>query len=81
MGFYGGLVYLTPTFGGLLVTEASNQSGTLFSESRLEAALSGALGCPPTTLVQAVTDAVRGFVDKAEQSDDITAMAIRINGS
>jgi sigma-B regulation protein RsbU (phosphoserine phosphatase) len=62
------------------VTEATNEANVLFSEPRLEAVLRGVAreGCE--SLVQAVTDAIAGFVGSAPQADDITAMAVRWSG-
>jgi phosphoserine phosphatase RsbU/P len=62
------------------VTEATNASGELFAEARLEAVLRAAAGNGTRTIVEAVGDAVRSFVGNAPQSDDITAMAVRIVG-
>jgi sigma-B regulation protein RsbU (phosphoserine phosphatase) len=59
------------------ITEATDCNGALFSEQRLEAALSGASGAGTTAVVDAVADAVKRFVGGAQQSDDITAMAMR----
>ena len=62
------------------VTEATNGSGELFAEARLEAVLRAAAGNGTRMIVEAVGDAVRSFVGNAPQSDDITAMAVRIVG-
>jgi sigma-B regulation protein RsbU (phosphoserine phosphatase) len=59
------------------ITEATDFNGALFSEQRLEAALLGAPGAGTTAVVDAVADAVKRFVGEAQQSDDITAMAMR----
>ena len=59
------------------ITEATDCNGALFSEQRLEAALLGASGVGTTAVVDAVADAVKRFVGEAQQSDDITAMAMR----
>ncbi len=59
------------------VTEASNEIGALFSEERLEAALRSAGAARSADVVKSVTAAVRAFVGKAEQADDVTAMADR----
>lgn len=59
------------------IPEATDRNGGLFSEQRLEAALLTASGAATTAVIATVADAVKRFVGEAEQSDDITAMAIR----
>jgi sigma-B regulation protein RsbU (phosphoserine phosphatase) len=59
------------------ITEATDSHGALFSEQRLEAALSAAAGGSSNSIVSVVADAVQKFVGGCEQSDDITAMAVR----
>ena len=57
------------------VTEARNSQLTLFGLDRLHAALQTASGEPQQLMLQ-VADAVRQFVGDAEQSDDLTMLAI-----
>jgi sigma-B regulation protein RsbU (phosphoserine phosphatase) len=60
------------------VTEAANQQGELFAETRLEAVLRAAGGCSTAAeTVKSVAAAVRGFVGTALPSDDITMLAVR----
>ena len=60
------------------ITEAVNPQDELFSKSRLEAVLRDAVDRPITALVDGVAEAVKTFADAAPQSDDITAMALRL---
>jgi phosphoserine phosphatase RsbU/P len=60
------------------ITEATNRSGELFTEQRLETVLREAAGNGTRKIVEAVSGAVHLFVAGAPQSDDITAMAVRI---
>jgi phosphoserine phosphatase RsbU/P len=60
------------------ITEAADVSGELFSEQRLEQALLTTPAASANAVVGAVADAVRRFVGVAEQSDDMTAMAMRL---
>ncbi len=59
------------------VTEATNAVAEQFGEARLEAVLRQAAGKPSARIVDAVAAALRGFVDGAEPSDDITMLALR----
>jgi phosphoserine phosphatase RsbU/P len=59
------------------VSEAGNLSYELFSEERIEGILRGMPFVKSSDLVNAVASAVRDFAGGAEQSDDITMMAIR----
>jgi sigma-B regulation protein RsbU (phosphoserine phosphatase) len=59
------------------VTEAADPNNALFSEERLEALLRDATPSCSADLVNLVAAAVRDFAAGAEQSDDITMMAIR----
>ena len=69
----GEVIYLS-TDG---VIEASNPQGDVFSEERLEAVLRGSGGRTSAEIVRSVGEAVRGFIDQAAPSDDITMLAIR----
>ncbi|MDR1572679.1 MAG: SpoIIE family protein phosphatase, partial [Clostridiales Family XIII bacterium] len=63
------------------VSEANDTQGDLFTEDRIlntlnESAIKSALGC-----VDTVRESVERFTDGAEQSDDITALALLYNGA
>jgi serine phosphatase RsbU (regulator of sigma subunit)/CHASE2 domain-containing sensor protein len=70
----GGAVLLLYTDG---VTEAQDEAGGFYSAQRLSQMLSTTPGQSARTVVDACFDAVRRFVGKAEQADDITVLAIR----
>jgi serine phosphatase RsbU (regulator of sigma subunit) len=59
------------------VTEAMDSAGNLFSERRLQEFLQRAPKLSPTELIQNVVSEVKRFSCGAEQSDDITALAIQ----
>ena len=63
------------------VTEAMNENGDMFRENRLQATLDGT---PPTAdaavLTSAVQEALQAHVGDAEQSDDITMLALVYHG-
>ena len=61
------------------VTEAKDVSRQQYGRNRLFATLS-ACSRKPDALVRAVEDSVRSFAGKAEQSDDITMLAVRYDG-
>jgi phosphoserine phosphatase RsbU/P len=69
----GSMIYLY-TDG---VTEAANHADELFSEERLESVLRDAINGQSADVVNSVATAVHRFVGDAQQSDDITMMAIR----
>lgn len=58
------------------VTEATNAAEQLFGMKRLEAALGANAEKNPQELLQAVKQAVDGFVGEAEQFDDITMLGM-----
>jgi sigma-B regulation protein RsbU (phosphoserine phosphatase) len=58
------------------ITEAFNPSGEEFGAARLEAALEAARGRVAADLVAAILAATTEFAAGAEQSDDITALAL-----
>lgn len=62
------------------VTEAMNQAEELYSEQRLETELSSFAGQPIRRGIESVLSSIRRFADGAEQSDDITMMAVRYSG-
>ncbi len=59
------------------VTEAMNKGRELFGESRLEEVLASTAESGVKGIVESVFSAVRTFADGAEQSDDITLLAVR----
>lgn len=59
------------------VSEAQNAAGEEFLESRLEAALQGCQNLSLAQVTSRVVESVERFVDGAEQSDDITCLALR----
>ncbi len=59
------------------ITEAMNPSLQYFGASRLRACLEGCASREPQEVVKAVVEAVRGFVDGAAQSDDMTLLVVR----
>jgi sigma-B regulation protein RsbU (phosphoserine phosphatase) len=63
------------------VTEAMNRKKELFGEGRLLAALNANRDSRPDELLSAVKREVDQFADGAEQADDITMLAIKINGA
>lgn len=62
------------------ITEAFNPAGEEFGTARLEAALDAARGKDAAGLVADVLAATTGFAAGAEQSDDITALALVYGG-
>ena len=52
-------------------------AGNLFTEPRLQACLQQANGAAPTEVIRNALEAVKQFATGAEQSDDITTLAIR----
>ena len=63
------------------VTEAMDSASNLFSEQRLQAVLQQAHTLSPTEVMQRVISAVKQFTRGAEQSDDITALALHYQGA
>jgi phosphoserine phosphatase RsbU/P len=60
------------------ITEAADTADALFTQQRLQDVLQRETGAPPGKLIGAVAKAVEDFIRGAPQSDDITAMAIRL---
>ena len=58
------------------VSEAMNAAGDLYGEERIEAVLSRSLAEDPQALVREVERSVTEFVARADQSDDITMLAV-----
>ncbi|MDR0473813.1 MAG: SpoIIE family protein phosphatase [Treponema sp.] len=61
------------------VTEAMNVNMDMFSEQRLLAALNQNKNCHPNELLQKIKKEVDAFADGADQADDITMLALRVN--
>ena len=59
------------------LTEAMNSERKLFGIKRMEEVLATCPNKHPQELLEAVSEAVHGFVGDAEQSDDLTMLAIR----
>jgi sigma-B regulation protein RsbU (phosphoserine phosphatase) len=62
------------------VTEAMNKGKELFGEDRLLALAGDQTGLGPKELVERLLGAVHHFAGGAEQSDDITVLALRYRG-
>ncbi|MGH8064789.1 MAG: PP2C family protein-serine/threonine phosphatase [Candidatus Entotheonellia bacterium] len=62
------------------VTEAMDEAGNLFTETRLEGCLRQADHLPVADLIQAAADEVYAFAAGAAQSDDLTVLALRYLG-
>ena len=63
------------------VTEAMNPRGELYGASRLLAALAASGSSEPQAVLAAVREDVRRFAAGAEQSDDVTLVCARWNGT
>jgi serine phosphatase RsbU (regulator of sigma subunit) len=63
------------------VTEARDASGDEFGSARLAAALANAHGHDPDDVLERVLTAVRVFVGREPQADDITALVLRYRGA
>ena len=59
------------------LTEAENIRHEQFGEQRMEQALNASLALRPREIVDAMDAQVAAFVGEAEQSDDLTLMAVR----
>ena len=62
------------------LTEAKNEKHEIFGVKRIEQGLQDCIkneSITPETLIQTMTNRVNGFVDGAEQSDDLTLLAIQ----
>lgn len=60
------------------VTEANDAEQTMYGETRLRELLNGISGAGPRAACEAVRDDVAAFAGGAEQSDDITMLAVGI---
>jgi sigma-B regulation protein RsbU (phosphoserine phosphatase) len=63
------------------VTEAMNRNKELFSEQRLLAVLNANVDSLPKELLSAVKREIDHFADGTEQADDITMLALKVNGA
>ena len=63
------------------ITEAMNVDQEEFTEARLEAVLAEGHDLPVDSVLENVTSAVVKFVGEAEQSDDITCIVLRYDGT
>jgi len=63
------------------VTEAFNPAGEMYSIGRLRSQLELSADKDVQQMIREVVDAVAAFAGEAPQSDDLTALAIRINAS
>ena len=59
------------------LTEAKNEERKQFGLERVKAVLTAQVDKQPQEILEQVTEAVHGFVKDAEQSDDLTMLAIR----
>ena len=62
------------------VTEAMNSEKEIYSDARLLALLATPADHDPTSLIGIVQDAITDFAGEAEQSDDITMLALQYFG-
>ena len=63
------------------LTEAENQQHDQFGERRIVDVLGKVGTCVPETMIRTLNEAVHAFVGPAEQSDDLTMLAIRYLGN
>ena len=63
------------------ITEAQSPDGTLFGDARLLAALATCTDNAPDSVVETVARSVDAFTSGAAPSDDLTALALRWEGS
>ncbi len=59
------------------ITEAFNEEGEQFGETRLEEVVRGCPDCSASEIVDEIISSVRRFAGKMEQSDDMTLMMIK----
>ncbi len=63
------------------ITEAMDATGNLFTDRRLQATLAQVKGGTPEDVIHSVVDAVKRYCDNAAQSDDLTALALRVGAT
>ena len=61
------------------LTEAERKNHTLFGTQRIFDTIETSENNHPETIIDNMTKAIHAFVDDAEQSDDLTMLAIRYN--
>jgi sigma-B regulation protein RsbU (phosphoserine phosphatase) len=91
VGAMGGIVYGEATLamgqGDMLVlftdgvTEAMNRERELYSETRLESLLAGESCRSAESTIVSILESIEEFADGAEQSDDITLLAVRYDAA
>ena len=59
------------------LTEAMNSAHRLFGLERIESVLGSCTDLQPKDMLEKMTEAVHAYVKDAEQSDDLTMMAVR----
>lgn len=62
------------------VSEANDETGTLYGEERLQMLLNSHTQTEPKELAKAVWEDIQSFQGKAEQFDDITMLVLRYRG-
>ncbi len=60
------------------ITEARNPAGALFGAERLEECVAANAELPPAALVEAIRNAVVAFSESNRFTDDLTAVAVRV---
>jgi len=63
------------------INEAMNPEGELFGEERMEEIMKNNYNVAASRLTGELKNAVRNFAGRAEQSDDITVMALKYHGN
>ncbi len=63
------------------LTEAENTAEELFGNERTKAAAAACAALSAEKIIGSVTESLAAFVGEAEQSDDLTMMCFRINGT
>ncbi|MBQ4175120.1 MAG: serine/threonine-protein phosphatase, partial [Prevotella sp.] len=61
------------------LTEAEEKDQKLFGEKRMLETIEAGKTSDPETIINNMTNAIRLYVGDAEQSDDLTMLAIRYN--
>jgi sigma-B regulation protein RsbU (phosphoserine phosphatase) len=62
------------------IVEAENSEGEFYGKDRLKAFLDANSSLPPREMIDRFRDDIAAFAGNAEQSDDITMMALRVGG-
>ncbi len=61
------------------VSEAQNKEGGFFGEDRIEACLKNHYNCDAESLLDDMLEEIKTFAGGAEQADDITMLALKLN--